>query len=73
MFTFSNPNMPIIATGTSVLHNGTRFTITAGVLQHLYKIDRDGETLGYVPMGGNAHNWQAGIDAVKALILGVSQ
>jgi hypothetical protein len=68
MFTFKNPNTPIIASGTSVLHNGETFTITSRVSQYFYKVDRNGETLGYVPMGGNGHNWQAGVDAVKALI-----
>ena len=68
MFTFKNPNTPIIASGTSVVHKGETFTITSGVCQYLYKVDRNGETLGYVQMGGNGHNWQAGVDAVKELI-----
>ena len=36
MFTFANPNTPIIASGTSVSHNGKNFIITAGVLQYFY-------------------------------------
>jgi hypothetical protein len=68
MFTFKNPNTPIIASGTSVSRNGDTFTVTAGVLQYLYKVDRNGETLGYVPMGGNGHNWRAGVDDVEAMI-----
>ena len=71
MFTFENPNTPIIASGTSVSHNGKNFIINAGVLQHFYNVRIDGgRNLGLVYMGGHGHDWQAGVDAVEALIRG---
>ncbi len=69
MFTFKNPNTPIIASGTSVTHNGVTYTITAGVLQYFYRVEADnGRDLGLVLMGGKGHDWQSGVDAVEALI-----
>ena len=71
MFTFENPNTPIIPSGTSVSHNGTTFTITSGVLRYFYNVKTDGgANLGLVFMGGHGHDWQAGVDAVEALIRG---
>jgi hypothetical protein len=68
MFTFANPNTPIIPSGTSVSHNGTHFTITGGVCGFLYMIETDGKAVAYIPMGGHGLDWQAGVDAVETFI-----
>jgi len=68
MFTFKNPNTPIIASGTTVEHGGVVFTINAGVLRYFYNIKtNDGRDLGLVEMGPN-FNWRAGVDAVEKVI-----
>ena len=71
MFTFKNPNTPIIASGTVVDHGGVKFTINAGVLQYFYHVTtNDGRDLGLVRMGGHGFNWKKGADDVIALIKG---
>ena len=72
MFTFSNPKTPIIATGTSVFHNGTRFTITGGVCGFLYKVETDDKAVAYIPMGGNGCDWQVGVNNVETFIKGAA-
>ena len=68
MFTFENPNTPIIVSGTTVTHNGTHFRITGGVCGFLYKIETDGQAVTYIPMGGSGCDWQAGVNDVETFI-----
>ena len=68
MFTFKNPNTPIIASGTVVEFNGQKFTIHSGVFQYYYSIrDEAGKEVALVPMGWN-FDWAAGVADVERQI-----
>ena len=65
MFTFKNPNTPIIVSGTVVEHNGQKFTIISNVFQYFYDIRNESdESVGLIPMGLN-FNWAGGVAKVE--------
>ena len=71
MFTFKNPNTPIIPSDTVVDYGGVKFTIKSGIASYFYSITTDdGHELGLVKMNGSGSNfnWKAGVDAVEARI-----
>lgn len=75
MFTFKNPNTPIIADGTQVQHDGLTFTIICS--QYHYNIylcdpldEWAGGIVGKVPKAGYGGNydWSAGVKEVEETI-----
>ena len=71
MFTFKNPNTPIIASGTTVTRGGVTFTINSRVLQYFYLVTTDdGREFSLLPMNGrgSSFNWAAGVKLVEDLI-----
>lgn len=71
MFTFRNPNTPIIAHGTVVEHGGEQFTVKSGVLQYFYSVcNSAGEQVALVPMAGRSgcYDWAAGVALVEDAI-----
>jgi len=71
MFTFANPQTPIIADNTVVKHNGKIFRITNNILEYFYQIqDEVNGEYKLVRMSGNSSSfdWAAGAAQVETTI-----
>ena len=75
MFTFKNPNTPIIADGTQVEHDGLTFTVTCSQYHYnIYLSDPQdiwaGGVVGMVPQAGRwgSFDWASGVKEVEETI-----
>jgi len=78
MFTFKNPNTPIIADGTQIQHDGLTFTIIQTQYHYnVYMADPKGEwaekveEVAMIPKAGRwgYYDWAAGVQEVEKAII----